>query len=146
MEEKGLSAIDFSQKYQGYFWMSDEESPMVFLSTETLSKQLENYGKFPIQLQADLNPNPFVIEGLLYDPENHISYTIKFVDGEYIVHKYVVQPEEKPDKVYLAHRMPGVSQLKFIKRWKKQKDEFCEDMEVYRPAELVFVGFNKLLK
>jgi CRISPR type III-associated protein (TIGR04423 family) len=63
------------------------------------------------------------------------------VDGAYIVKDYVVTEEEKAkSKTYLAHRMPTVEKLKFVQRWKLEKDEYCNGMEVLQPAELVFTG------
>lgn len=87
--------------------------------------------------------NPFIIEGQLFDGKKSIS--IKYVDGKYIVKKYVL--DELPDKdfteqSFLAHRMGDVKFLKFRQYWQEQKDELCEGMPVLQPAELVFIGFN----
>ena len=62
----------------GYIWMSDKESPEVF-EGEKFNRVL------------DETKNPFVVEAQLYDTDNCISHSIKYIDGEYIVNKAEVE-------------------------------------------------------
>ena len=122
--------------YQGYLWYSDEKKPTVL-----------NHEDFEITLDEKINP--FVIEGHLFDGKQSIS--IKYVDGKYIVKKYVLDGLPKEDcteQSFLANRMGDIKVLKFRQYWRErreqreQKDDLCEGMPVLQPAELVFVGFN----
>ena len=122
--------------YQGYLWYSDKKTPKLLFN--------EEWGGF----EPDATENPFIIEGQLYDKDNLVSYSIKYVDGEYLVNKYQL---EKPDfnKVdidevsYKAHRMGEIKVLKFLQYYREEKDDLCEGMKVLQPAEKVFIGFNE---
>lgn len=119
--------------YQGYIWMSNESEPQVI-----------NRDYF---INLDEKQNPFVIEGLLYCPLSGISYSIKYVDGRYIVKKYIVDDADfaNPNvdiKSYCSNRMEKC-RLRFLQYWEAQPDPMCEGMEVNQPAKLVFVGFEK---
>lgn len=136
-------------KYEGYLWYSDKKSPEVFRGDKEICFELDD------------RKNPFVIEGNLWDREKRISIMIKYVDGRYIVRHTNVSPKEingiseldldyfdenaiaTSHKTFIAHRIGGVSGLKFLQYWRAEKDEFCEGMNVLQPAELVFIGFNK---
>lgn len=124
--------------YQGYLWYSDKDQPKV-LNNEDL------------EITLDKKINPFIIEGHLFDGKQSIS--IKYLDGKYIVKKYILDELSEKDfteQSFLAHRMGDVKALKFRQYWgesegkygRKQKDELCEGMSVLQPAVLVFVGFN----
>jgi CRISPR type III-associated protein (TIGR04423 family) len=130
--------IDTSLRYEGYLWLSDSKEPIVFDGKSPMNKNK----KF-----AEINPfpslNPFVIEGFLFLCANKESYSIKYVDGKYLVNRFIVTNDEKENsKAYLAHRMPEVDKLKFSQRWKSVKDEYCEGMEVLQPAEWIFTGLE----
>lgn len=122
-----------SGNYQGYVWKSNEKEPTMVSGSfnEDLSTQ-----------------NPFIIEGFLYDEERHVSYSIKYADGEYLIYRYEVDPrdfrsEDVVLKNYYAHRMKkNHKKLAFLQYWREQEDPLCEGMKVLQPAELVFVGFN----
>lgn len=118
--------------YQGYLWYSGSNEPQVLLDEE-FEKEISN------------NDNPFIIEGQLFDGKNSIS--IKYVDGEYIVNQYTVQPDDFNNvdvemREFFANRMKGVKKLQFLQYWRVDSDTNCEDMEVLQPKELVFVGFK----
>ncbi|MBD5358032.1 MAG: TIGR04423 family type III CRISPR-associated protein [Bacteroides sp.] len=127
--------------YQGYYWMSDATDPVIVAGLPTMLQTL------------DANVNPFVIEAQLYDPENHLSFSIKYVDGRYVVTRYDVK--EKIDDVrsgkydfitlkkYIANRMPG-RELRFFQYWEEQPDNLCEGFPVLQPAGLAFVGFKTI--
>lgn len=133
-----------SGKYDGYYWMSDSKKPEVLANAyipDILSK-------------PDASKNPFVIEAQLYDKDNKISYSLKYVDGKYILKKYILANqstgnESKKDnscytrKQYFANRMPG-KKLIFRQYWRDTEDTLCGGMPVLQPAELVFVGFEPI--
>lgn len=131
-------------EYIGYYWMSDAVDPVVIHQADHSVADHLNL------LLANPEANPFVIEGQLYDADSHVSISIKYVDGRYLVHRYDV-PESIKDveakkfdniamKHYAANRMPGV-RLCFFQYWREHRDPLCCDMPVLTPAEKVFVGF-----
>jgi len=132
--------INKQAKYEGYIWKSDQTQPQVLLGKE-----------FDIESIND-GLNPFVIEGQLWDAENGISISIRNVDGKHIVNCYQVAPRDLLGtstvnvEQYIPHRMEGVGRLRFLRYWKAEKDEMCEDFETLRPEKLVFVGFDNLGK
>lgn len=136
-------------KYKGYLWYSNEKEPKVFDGSEMVP-----------EINLDEKKNPFIIEGNLWDKDGRNSIMIRYVDGEYIVHRTQVKEEKlkgissseaygsKSDiattrKDYLAHRIGGVKCLSFLQYWKAEADEMCEGMQVLRPSKLVFIGFDK---
>lgn len=135
-------------KYVGYLWYSNEKEPKVFDGSEMVP-----------EINLDEKKNPFIIEGNLWDEDGRgESIMIRYVDGEYIVHRTQVKKEKLKDisssqaygsdiattrKDYLAHRIGGVKCLSFLQYWKAEADEMCEGMQVLRPSKLVFIGFDK---
>lgn len=125
--------------YEGYLWMSDQENPNVYENKlVTLPKE---------------GDNPFVVEGHLFNKKEGLSYTIKYVDGQYIVLEYQVTEIDlkNPDnqiKTYLSNRM-GDKKLQFLRYW---EDVFDEDnykdakypygLPVLTQTKNVFVGFE----
>jgi len=121
-------------KYQGYLWYSNKQTPRI------INDKVFN-------LEIDDSENPFVIEGQLYDSDNKKSLSIKYVDGEYIIHSYDLETKDfdsMNQKQYVSNRMGG-RMLKFVQHWTPQDDEFCEGMEVLQPSELVFIGFGETI-
>ena len=132
---------------EGYLWWSDQEEP-------------EIYDGKVIDICLDEKKNPFVIEGQLYDKDEKKSYSIKYVDGQYIVIEYQVEKDviealskEKEykssdesvvvePKHYLSNRMGG-RWLKFLRYWGNKEDENCMEMSVLTLTKNVFVGFNE---
>lgn len=118
--------------YQGYYWMSDKDKPTT-LDNKDFSNQL------------DANINPFIIEAQLYDEATRTSICVKYVDGEYVANSYQlpenVSTDEYTEQVYIAHRLEGVSRLRFYRHWVAETDELCENMQVLKPKELIFAGF-----
>jgi len=126
-----LTVIDTTKSYEGYLWWSDKTKPDVYRN-EKLPEWKEHL-------------NPFIIEGQLYDNVNQKSYTIRFVDGNYLVNCFDLNELNGLDyipKEYLSNRIDGVSKLCFREYWRPVEDELCEGMEVLQPAEVVFVGFK----
>ena len=56
-------------KYEGYLWQSDQSKPRIIGEGEALSLTLTD------------GENPFVVEGLLWNPEENTSIQIRYVDG-----------------------------------------------------------------
>lgn len=123
--------------YQGYLWKSDASEPRV-LNGEPFTESL-----VPMQ-------NPFIIEGQLYDADRHVSYSIRYVDGQYIIHRWDLENDlqgddfEYTEKEAVPHRIKS-GKLIFRQYWKAEPDALCEGMKVLNPHALVFVGF-KLIK
>lgn len=121
--------------YDGYLWYSNDPNPVVLKNEE---KEI---------LLTD-EENPFIIEGQLYDAQKRVSYSIKFVDGEYIcktyenVSKDVANGEDIMLKIFHSNRMDNLK-LQFLQYWKEEVDELCEGMKVLQLTELVFIGFVK---
>lgn len=121
-------------KCEGYLWLSDQQKPKV-------------YQNELIDICLDEAKNPFVVEGQLYDEENKESYSIKYVDGQYLVNIYKVDESDftNPDnqiKSYLSNRMDD-RWLKFLSYWEEKKDKNCMSMPVLTLTKNVFIGFDK---
>ena len=121
-----------SLNYDGYIWMSDSEAP-----------QILNQESFPQPTQV----NPFIVEGQLYNEERGISYSIKYVDGQYLVQKYNVTAadlsnSDNEPKEYLSNLKDG-RWLKFLRYWEENQDDNCMGMPVLKLTKNVFIGFKK---
>lgn len=115
---------------QGYIWMSDQSMPEVIdCPFEGLSLTVKN---------------PFITEAYLFDRTKKVSYSIRFIDGQYVVsaietrlfknathHKFFASWDEKVI-------------LLFENEWTPIEDPLCENMEVFTAAEFAFVGFEKI--
>ena len=122
--------------YDGYLWYSDQKTPEVFEQKAWDESML------------DENVNPFVIEGQLYDSENLVSYSIKYVDGKYIIKKHQLKSTDFNNvDIYIldfkAHRMGEGRVLQFLQYYREEEDSLCAGMKVLQPKEKVFVGFKK---
>lgn len=121
-------------KCEGYLWWSDQQEPKVYQEELT-----------DVCLEA--TQNPFVVEGQLYDKEEKKSYSIKHVDGQYLIYKYKVKDDDliNPNneiKSYLSNRMNG-RRLKFLRYWEAKEDENCMGMNVLTFTKNVFIGFKE---
>lgn len=119
---------------EGYLWWSDQQEPKV-------------YQDEAIDMCFDDTQNPFVVEGQLYDIGEKKSYSIKYVDGQYLINICEVKDEDfnNPDyetKCYLSNRM-GDRWLKFLRYWDEKEDKNCMDMPVLTLTKNVFVGFKE---
>lgn len=129
-----ISQIPVNLNYEGYTWWSNSQKPIVYIANETLPN-------WPVNTD-----NPFIVEGNLFDKINQLSYSIKYIDGDYLVMRFDLNELKDSDfilKSYLPNRFPNeIQSLCFKEFWKAMPDEFCNDMQVLKPAETVFVGFN----
>jgi CRISPR type III-associated protein (TIGR04423 family) len=119
---------------EGYLWWSDQQIPQV-------------YQDEALDICLDETKNPFVVEGQLYDRECRQSYSIKYVDGQYLIIIYNVAERDfaNPDneqKDFLSNRM-GDRRLKFLRYWEEKEDENCIGMPVLTFTKNVFVGFKE---
>lgn len=124
-------------KYQGYIWYSDSDRPEVLHGDEA-------HGFKP-----NATANHFIIEGNLWDEANSVSISIRYIDGQYYIHRTKLTSEEYKDKTdhstvkeYVAHRIDGYAYLRFVQLWEERKDPLCEGMDVLEPSKLVFIGFT----
>lgn len=135
-------------KYQGYYWMSDETEPTPLMGRSVFGKEL------------DPSINPFIVEAQLYDPENKVSYSVKYVDGQYIAHRWDNVSKDLADgenyilQEYYSNRLDsgeGCEKIKliFLQHWVAKNDPACagdindpdSGMPVLQAKELFFVGF-----
>lgn len=119
---------------EGYLWWSDQQTPQV-------------YQDEALDICLDETKNPFVVEGQLYDRVNCQSYSIKYVDGQYLINKYKVTEQDfsNPDnelKRFFSNRMDD-RWLKFLHYWEEKEDENCMGMPVLTFTKNVFVGFKE---
>ncbi len=126
-----LKQIPDGIAFDGYVWLSDKKKP------EVLRGEPFNF--------SDIEQNPFVVEALLYNAENEVSYHIRHA-GRYHIHKYdlknLSEGIKAEDVAYLPHRLDGVTKCKFKQIWIPEEDSYCEGMEVLTMKALVFVGFE----
>lgn len=133
---KGIRKIDKlteipAYKYEGYVWMSDAKEPKVL-----------NNERFDFE---SIKTNPFVIEALLYSPDEEVSIHVQHT-GDYQMYAYSLKEFsqlEISEKEYLSHRLKNVSKLKFKQLWLPEADANCEGMEVMTLKAIVFCGFLK---
>ena len=121
-------------KCEGYLWWSDQQEPNI-------------YDGDALDISLDETNNPFVVEGQLYDQEEMESYSIKYVDGQYLINKYKVDESDltnldNENKSFFSNRMAD-RWLKFLRYWEEKKDENCMGMPVLTLTKNVFVGFDE---
>lgn len=117
--------------YQGYIWMSDKEQPEIFKG--------EYHDKTTLP-----NTTPFIIEAQLFDGISGESYSVRFIDGDYIVNNVNVNTlkGDVQDQFFPASFPGAPGKLHFKSVWREEKDSLCEGMMVLTPHEFVFVGFK----
>ena len=133
MSTISINELDPHLLYEGYLWMSNAPTPNEY-----------HYDR-PLDTEAFKLPAPFVAQGYLYNKDEGISISIKFVDGRYLVHRFKVAPTDFEDEtVELLHfetlRMQS-KQAAFLRYWKEQTDPLCLGLPVLVFDRLVFVGF-----
>lgn len=118
---------------EGYLWWSDQQAPEV-------------YQDEALDICLDETINPFVVEGQLYDKGEKKSYSIKYIDGQYLINIYKVDQDFKDaiceTKCYLSNRMER-PWLKFLRVWEEKEDKNCMGMSVLTLTKNVFVGFKE---
>lgn len=143
-----INEIPIDKKYIGYLWLSDNPQPQEYHTPTDLKDVLKDFSE---------TINPFIIEGQLCCKEidsnqkitTYKSYSIKYVDGQYIVIEYDltkvpdgwVVNDEQQFKKFIPNRLQS-SKMVFIQYWEPEEDELCENMKMLKPGPLVFVGFE----
>ena len=122
--------IPSGNSVQGYYWFSNSEQPVIV------------DGPFGGLNLLDYN-NPFVIEGQLYDKSTQLSYSIKYVDGQYFVRNTEVTEQMINDAKSYISKWDDNMHLLFTTTWLKKQDPLCCNMEVFVPANLIYVGFKR---
>jgi len=131
IDKIGLKEIPENIKFDGYLWMSDKPNPII------LEDQV-------FTLKVDETSNPFIVEGYLLDKVNKVSYSFRYLDGEYLINKYTLDAGTQFTELkFLANRIQEKEHLFFRQYWEAVPDECCEGMEVLKPKANVFVGFKK---
>lgn len=115
---------------QGYYWFSDSKQPVIV------------DGPFSGLNLLDYN-NPFVIEAQLYNKSEQLSYSVKYVDGQYFVHKTKVTEQVINDAKSYISKWDDNERLLFTTTWLKKQDPLCCNMRVFVPANLIFVGYKR---
>ena len=141
MEKIKINEIKTNGKlYEGYLWQSDSNKPKV-------------YDNQKLDIKLEENVNPFIVEGQLYNREEHVSYSIKYIDGEYLVYLHEEVYDDTTDsniehKTYLPNRMEelGDRKLHFLRYWEPKEDSCYEGMETLVITKNVFVGFMNVEK
>ena len=119
--------------YEGYVWKSDNDTP------ERIDGEYDE--------ELDPTKNPFIIEAQLFNKDKNVSYSVKYVDGQYVCQRFVVDSldynrEEVERKEFQSNRIKGEKVgLQFLRYWRETEDDLCCGMKTLQPAELVFVGF-----
>ncbi len=140
-----MDKITIDRSYEGYLWWSDQDAPKVYVDGKVYIEDREcDDAKREFELTN--GQNPFIVEGQLYDKTNHVSYSIKYVDGKYIFKKHIVKPTDISNETidkneYLSNRM-GNRILKMLRYWKDTPDPLCEGWNVLTIEKNVFVGFK----
>lgn len=141
MERNRVSINDIKDlAFEGYIWLSDKEKPEVLQNEKPEVLQNEK-----VKLPTDLNP--FIVEGQLYNKENDLSYSIKFVDGETIVNEYKLTADDISNGdnelvIFESNRMDG-KKLSFLRCWERIPDDNCMGMPVLTLTKNIFIGFKK---
>ena len=119
-------------KYDGYIWMSDEQTP----------RKIESKSEIPTVVK-----NPFIVEGFLKNEEGTISICLAAMNGELKIYQFDLQQiaalpdDQKTESSYLTHRYDE-AKIKFVTIWFPEKDKLCENMEVLQPQMRIFNGFE----
>ncbi len=135
-----------NNNYEGYVWKSDSTKPILV------------NGRLPECIHSlKETSNPYILEALLFDREKYMSYSIKNIDGKYIINKKEVPKQycqsskelNLPDNItlkkYYGNRMEG-KRMVFLQYWAEEEDIFNKSIKVLRPAEVVFIGFEQIIK
>jgi len=129
-----LKDINKNNKYEGYIWESNSSKPKVL-----------NREPIPNDITWEEGKNPFVIEALLFDKDNQMSYTVRYIDGTHKVFSTKVDDNELVGNIhFISKRTEPHHKLRFFQRWitDEDTDNLCEGMPTKIPGELVFVGFE----
>ena len=131
---KNITITDIPLKeYEGYLWFSDQKRPSYITSSKPFRKE-------------DLTKHPFVVEGALYSKEDNLSISIRSIDGRYLIHQFDLSALQNNRYRQIEQEWfvskDSQRKVKMAEIWELTSDKLCEDMETYRPAFKVFMGFK----
>lgn len=124
-----------SPDFEGYYWLSNEDTPNEFTDAE----------KFISDLKQAV---PFIIEANLFKEKDQksISINIKNIDGEAIITQIDLDQmsgEDYHSEDLAFKSIKGFRDIKVKQVWKSTPDPpLLEDMEAMRPLITVFTGFK----
>ena len=144
-------------KLVGFLWKSDDNPHTV---------QIFDGNEEVPEIELDASVNPFVVEGQLCDIGKKISYSIRYVDGQYWLSVYDVKKlneevgvKDIQEYKYIASFDNAPDRLCFKEYWRadakdneklclkegdgEKEESLCLDFAPLCPAEFVFVGFEK---
>lgn len=133
-----IDEIDYSIGYEGYLWYSGENRP------ELINGRFDKSYFDP--LSRNVTDSLFIIEGNLYARDLKRSISIRFVDGQYLIHQADlanIDPEQFTPHKYKSHRLDGIQFVKMMQYWDETDDKLLEGMKTLVPAWTAFVGFVK---
>lgn len=122
-----------ARTYEGYIWDCQKTEPkMLDAKQATAFSEWTNF--------------PFLMEGLLYHKSEEQEYAILIrYTNQYHIYEYDLRQLPAEAKLepyeYLAHRLPGIKQLKFQQLWLPEVDPLCCNMPVLRLKARLFTGF-----
>lgn len=126
-----ISEIPMDIPFEGYYWNSDDKSPIIISS--------------PIFIQHSwFTELPFIIEANFYARKEQISINVRHWDGVYHVIKIDLSRLDgiTYDKVsYIGHDLGGRN-FEMIEAWEPRPDDLLEDMETLVPSWAAFAGFK----
>lgn len=129
-----VAKIPAGKQYEGYFWKSNTEKPMVFHPGDDFKDDFE---------AAAI---PFIVEGWLYDTQTNKSYAIRYLDGQYVRTEYDLATPKAHPITYQAHDLQPITHFQVVEHWAPEEDENCARMEVLRHAWTAFAGFAQSTK
>ena len=128
--ESQIGKIDFNLEYEGYYWYSGSEQPVVIRNK-----------KIDPSIFTDL---PFIIEGAFYCSSSNVSIRVRNIDGAYIISQFNLKDsnaDHLDEKTYFSHDIEGGIKYKLVEAWKAELEPEMENMEILRPAWSAFKGF-----
>lgn len=131
-----IDEIDYTVLYEGYVWYSGQQRP------EVIDGLFDKSYFEPLARNESL----FIIEGNLYAPALKRSISIRFVDGQYLIHQADladIDPERLTPQRYKSHRLKNIQFVKMMQYWNEVEDELLEGMKTLVPTWTAFVGFVK---
>lgn len=125
---------DSSTGYEGYYWLSDAERPVMVTPERPLDRSV-----------FALPRDPFVVEANLYDATHKISIHIQYLNGAYQVTRFDLAGAEYEEQEYLAHDV-AYEKYRMAEGWERVKDTgFSEvlgrEVKVWQPVWEAFIGF-----
>lgn len=132
--------ISFNQipdlNYQGYYWLSNAQTPIILRHEK-------------INLQLFEKALPFIIEGNFYHKEEEISINVKFIDGDYKICQYNLKDYPRKEYLCIGHLIEkGFPIYEMVEAWEEvinnesSEVDSLAGMVSLQPAWSAFAGFK----